>query len=132
MLQRLNPDTIRAVPQQFAGIYTHSSCINRPEKVIALSGQIGVAMDGTIPSDFSAQCHQAMDHVDALLEAHSLLASDILKITYFLTRAEDLPKLTDIRQSRWRSETPPAVTTLVVAGLAMEELLVEIEVLAAK
>lgn len=130
MPERVNPETLRPVPDRFAGIYCHSVRLDRPEKLLVMSGQIGVAMDGTVSADFSGQCHQAMDHVEALLEAHGMGRADIVKVTYFLTRAEDLPELTKIRQSRWHSDAPPAVTTLVVAGLASPDLLVEIEVLA--
>ncbi|MGZ2258427.1 RidA family protein [Roseobacter sp. A03A-229] len=130
MLTRLTPDTVRPVRPPFAGIYTHGTQLDAPSRLIALSGQIGIPLDGPTPSDFAAQCHQAMDHVEALLAASDMTLSDILRVTYYLTRAEDLPQLSTIRQSRWHSETPPAVTTLVVAALASPELLVEIEVLA--
>jgi enamine deaminase RidA (YjgF/YER057c/UK114 family) len=56
---------------------------------------------------------------------------DIIKVIYYLTRADDLAMLSEIRRRRWSAKYPPAVTTLVVAALARPELLVEIEVLAA-
>ena len=130
MIERLNPNTIRPVVEPFAGIYAHSTVLKRPEKLVAMAGQIGLAKDGSIPPDFAGQCHLAMDYVEALLEAHELGLQDMMKVTYFLTRTEDLPDLTAIRQSRWHSPHPPAITTLVVAGLAKPELLVEIEVMA--
>ncbi|MEM9549842.1 MAG: RidA family protein [Pseudomonadota bacterium] len=131
MITRTNPSTVRPVPETFSGIYTHATQLHHPARVIALSGQIGVGLDGAIPSGFEAQCHTAMDHVEALLAAHQASLGDVLRVTYYLTRAQDLPHLTRIRQARWLSDTPPAVTTLVVAGLANPDLLVEIEVLAA-
>ncbi|WP_299678887.1 RidA family protein [uncultured Roseobacter sp.] len=130
MLTRLSPSTVRPVPPQFAGIYTHGTRLEAPSRLIALSGQIGIPLEGPTPPDFAGQCHQAMDHVEALLNASDMGLADILRVTYYLTRPDDLPELSAIRQSRWRTDTPPAVTTLVVAGLASPELLVEIEVLA--
>jgi 2-iminobutanoate/2-iminopropanoate deaminase len=72
-----------------------------------------------------------MQNVEALLADAGMIVSDIVKVAYYLTRLEDLPVLGAIRTNRWRTETPPAVTTLVVAALARPELLVEIEVTAA-
>ncbi len=130
MLTRLTPDTVRPVPPQFAGIYTHGTQLAAPRRIVALSGQIGVPLEGQTSADFAGQCHQAMDHVEALLAASDMGLADILRVTYYLTRAADLPELSALRQSRWRTDTPPAVTTLVVAALASPELLIEIEVLA--
>ena len=130
MLKRYNPPTVRDVPEQFSGIYSHGTELMSPKRLLFLSGQIGMAVDGTTAEGFAAQCHQAMDNVEALLAAAELEATDILRVTYYLTRASDLAELTAIRQARWRFDTPPAVTTLVVAALAGPELLVEIEVTA--
>lgn len=130
MLTRTNPKTLRPVPSTFAGIYTHSTQLETPSRLVAMSGQIGVAMDGSVPPGFADQCAIAMDHVEALLQANTLHLSDILRLTYYLTRSSDLAELTRLRQERWHTSTPPAITTLVVAGLATPELLVEIEVLA--
>lgn len=131
MIECLNPSTLRAVPDQYAGIYSHSTRLDHPKTLVAFSGQVGVAKDGTVPSDFAGQCHQAMDHVEALLDAHRLGLDDMLKVTYFVTRADDLAELSEIRQTRWHSPNPPAVTTLIVAGLVGPDWLIEIEVLAA-
>jgi len=132
MAHILNPDTLRPLQSKFDGVYAHSKWISRPERLVSFAGQIGVAMDGTTLPTFEEQCHQAMDYVEALLEAHQLNLSDIIKVTYYVTRPDDLPALTAIRQERWHSDMPPAVTTLVVAGLATPELLVEIDVLAGR
>lgn len=47
-----------------------------------------------------------------------------------VTDAENLAALGKIRNTRWGSDQPPGVTTLVVAALAAPELQVEIEVMA--
>ena len=132
MLQRLNPATLRPVPEPLAGIYAHSTALEHPQKLVAMSGQIGVAPDGTTAADFTGQCHQAMEYVERLLDAHGLGLSDMLRVTYYLTQQADLPALRDIREARWHAAAPPAVTVLVVAGLASPDLLVEIEVLAGR
>jgi len=100
-------------------------------RLLTLSGQVGIAVDGTVRPDFRSQCLQAMDNVEALLADMGAGLPDIVKITYYLTSAADLPLLTELRQQRWASSQPPAVTTLVVAALARPELAIEIDILAA-
>ena len=130
MLRRHTPETIRAVPEAFQKIYTHAVEIAAPQRLILMSGQIGVAPDGTTLEGFEAQCDQAMANVEALLASSSMTVSDILRVTYYLTDPGDLPALSALRKARWGSDEPPAVTTLVIAGLAKPDLLVEIEVTA--
>ena len=127
-----NPETLRPVPDTYSGIYAHATRLERPKTLLAFSGQVGVGKDGTVPADFSGQCHVAMDHVEALLQAHMMDLNDILRVTYYLTRPADVPELTEIRQTRWHMSYPPAVTTLIVAGLVSPDWFIEIEVLAGK
>lgn len=127
---RLNPSTVRAVPDRFQAIYAHAVEVRSPEKILFVSGQIGVSPDGETLKSFGEQCQQAMSNVEAILKASDMSVADILRVTYYVTRASDLPALGEARRSRWASAKPPAVTTLVVAGLATPDLLVEIEVMA--
>lgn len=130
MLKRLTPDTVRKVPQAFQKIYTHAVEIPAPHRLVFMSGQIGVAPDGKALESFDDQCRQAMANVEALLTDAGMTQANMLRVTYYLTDAENLPALGQIRNTRWGSDQPPAVTTLVVAALAAPELQVEIEVVA--
>lgn len=130
MLKRYAPDAVRAIPEKFQGIYIHGVEIAAPRRLLFLSGQIGIAPDGTTHKTFAEQCHQAMDNVEALLADADLTSANILRVTYYLTDAQNLAGLTHLRQARWASPEPPAVTTLVVAALANPDLLVEIEITA--
>jgi 2-iminobutanoate/2-iminopropanoate deaminase len=126
----LNPPTIWPVPEQFRTIYSHAAQIPSTARTVYISGQIGIAPDGALGADFAAQCHRAMDNVEAVLVAAGMTTANVVKLTYFLTRSADLPELGSIRRQRWASATPPAVTVLVVAGLARPEYLIEIEAVA--
>jgi 2-iminobutanoate/2-iminopropanoate deaminase len=128
---RHNPASLRDRPEPFKTIYSHAVEVQAGARLLMISGQVGVGRDGVTRAGFAAQCEQAMENVEALLAAARMAAADIVKITYFLTRAADLPALGDIRRRRWASAEPPAVTVLVVAALAAPDYLVEIEVTAA-
>lgn len=129
--KRLDPSSVWQASPAFRGIYSHAVVVPPGTRLLALSGQVGIAPDGSIRSNFRDQCLQAMGNVEALLAAADAGLPDIVKITYYLTAAADLPLLTDLRQQRWSSSQPPAVTTLVVAALARPDLLIEIDILAA-
>jgi 2-iminobutanoate/2-iminopropanoate deaminase len=129
-MKRHAPTTVWQVPDGFRSIYAHAVEVGTGSRVLLISGQIGVDPDGGVPSEFSDQCDRAMTNVEELLAAAGMTISDIAKVNYYLTRSEDLPSLSEARNRRWKSDAPPAVTTLVVAALARPELLVEIEVTA--
>jgi 2-iminobutanoate/2-iminopropanoate deaminase len=128
---RYNPATVWDVPAQFKNIYSHAVEIPAGKRLLFVSGQIGIAPDGTARTGFPDQCEQAMDNVEALLSEAAMAKADIVKITYFLTQVEDQPDLGKIRRRRWADAEPPAVTTIVVLALARPEYLIEIEVIAA-
>lgn len=130
MLTQLAPDTVSSVPARYAGIFCHGTVAELPTRAVYLSGQIGVTPEGVACDGFEAQANQAMDNVEALLSAAEMGTQDIARVVYYVTDPEFLKPLSDVRQNRWNSETPPAVTTLVVAALAAPDLLVEIEVTA--
>jgi enamine deaminase RidA (YjgF/YER057c/UK114 family) len=125
-----NPTTVWTVPDAFRTIYSHAFEVRDAAKTLYISGQFGVAPDGTLREDFVGQLNQAMDNVEALLAEAGMGKDNAVKITYFLTRREDLPLLGEKRRERWARSKPPAVTVIVVAALARPEYLVEVEAIA--
>jgi 2-iminobutanoate/2-iminopropanoate deaminase len=128
---RYNPEAVWQVPEGFRSIYAHGVELRSNARLLFVSGQIGIAPDGSLAGDFAVQCEVAMTNVEAMLAAAAMTHTNIVKLVFYLTRAVDLPMLGELRRKRWASATPPAVTTLVVAALARPELLVEIDVTAA-
>ena len=92
-----NPSTVWQVPDTFRAIYSHATEIVTPGRVLFISGQFGVAPDGKLPAEFAAQCEQAMDNVEALLAAAGMAAANIIRLTYYVTRAADFPALVQVR-----------------------------------
>lgn len=127
----LNPPTIWAVPDQARTIYAHAREAP-PGRTLFVSGQVGVAPDGRMRAEFAEQLGQAMANVEALLAAAGMVLADVRKATFILTRTDDLCTLERVRQTRWASDAPPAVTVLVAAALAHADALVEIEVTAVR
>ena len=125
-----NPNTVWQVPETFRSIYSHAFEAGDVKRLPSISGQFGVATDGNVASDFTIQCEQAMNNAEALLADGRVTTAQIVKATFYITRAADFPALAEIRRKRWSWEPAPSVTAIVVSGLARPENLVEIEALA--
>jgi enamine deaminase RidA (YjgF/YER057c/UK114 family) len=123
----MNPETI-APPQ---GAYSHAVEIPAGSNVLHVSGQVGVAPDGTVPSDFRGQAENAWFNLARILEHNGMGMADVVKVSQFLTRAEDMPAYREVR-GKYLGDRQPASTLLIVAGLASPEFLVEVEIVAAK
>ncbi|NVE94660.1 RidA family protein [Altererythrobacter lutimaris] len=100
--------------------------------LIFLSGQAAIAEDGSIvgEGDFDLQLGQTMANIERVLEAAGSDMSRIVKVTIYLKDMANFPKIVEARKEHF---TPPypADTIVEVSSLALPELLVEIDVIAA-
>ena len=127
-----NPSTVWTVPEPFRSIYSHAAEVTGSARFLFISGQLGVASDGSMADGFDGQLNRAMDNVEALLASARMSKDDIVKANYYLTSAVDLRALGEVRRRRWAKEKPEAVTVVVVAALARSDALVEVEAVAAR
>ena len=95
------------------------------------SGTPGLATDGDLPKDISGQAELAWKHVISMLEQAGMTVADIVKVTQYLTRAEDIAAYGKVR-TRFLGDVRPAAMLLVIPELVRPEFLVEVEILAAK
>jgi enamine deaminase RidA (YjgF/YER057c/UK114 family) len=122
-----NPNTVFAP----TGPFSHGVEVPANARWLHISGQIGVAPDGKVPSEFEAQAEQCWRNVKAVLAAAGMGVENLVKCTHFVTRAEDVATYGKVR-ARQLGEARPASTLLVISALARPGLLVEVEALAAK
>jgi enamine deaminase RidA (YjgF/YER057c/UK114 family) len=126
-MKRHNP--VPVLPA-YEAVFAHGVEVPPGARTLYVSGQVGVGGDGrTVEGGFDAQCGQAIANVEAVLASAGMALGDIVKVTIYLTRREDIPRLRDIRASRLA--VAPTVTMVLVAGLHAPDWLVEIEVVAA-
>lgn len=124
--RKMNPETI-AAPM---GAYTHGIEIPQGSRVLYISGQVGAAPDGTVPSDFRAQAENAWTNCIRVLEHNAMRIKDVVKINHYLLRASDIPAYNEVR-TKHLGTARPASTLVIVAGLFKPEFLVEVEMVAA-
>ena len=117
------------VADPYHGIYSHGVETRAGARILHISGQIGVSPEGHLAADFHGQCRQALSNVQAVLNDASMEFSDIVKMSFYLTRREDMSSLVEVRKEMLDG-VRPAITTLFVAGLVSPEWLVEVEAVA--
>ena len=95
------------------------------------SGTPGLSMAGELPNDITGQAELAWEHVMRLLERAGMTTADLVKVTQYLTHAEDIPAYGAVR-TRFLADARPASMLLVVPQLVRPEFLIELEIIAAK
>lgn len=97
--------------------------------MLHVSGQVGQTPEGQVPPDFHGQCRLALANVSAVLSAANMTLMDIVKMSFFLVRREDMAALVEVRKELLDG-VRPAITTVFVAGLVSPDWLVEVDVVA--
>lgn len=100
--------------------------------VLFLSGQAAIDESGTIigAGDIDAQISQTFVNIDKVLAAGGSSRDRIVKVTIYLTDMAHFPRIVDARK-KYFSSPYPADTIVEVSALALPELMVEIDVIAA-
>ena len=110
--------------------YSHGIHVSEAKNWVQLSGQVGVAPDGTVADDFTDQCRQAFANISACLAEASMGFDDVVMLRIFLTHREDLADLRRVRGEVFGSRRLPS-TLVFVSGLVDPKWRVELEVTAA-
>jgi 2-iminobutanoate/2-iminopropanoate deaminase len=95
------------------------------------SGTPGLSVTGALPSDVAGQSEIAWGHILKMLRNADMAIADVVKITQYLTRPEDIAAYATVR-TRFVGDARPASMLLVIPQLVRPEFLVEVEVIAAK
>jgi enamine deaminase RidA (YjgF/YER057c/UK114 family) len=126
-MKRHNPIPIL---EAYEAIFAHGVEVPPSARTIFVSGQVGVSSDGRLADGgFEAQCRQAIANIGVVLESARMTLDNVIKVTIFITRREDLALLRNVRAAHLA--VAPAVTVVIVAGLHDPDWLVEIEAVAA-
>ena len=110
--------------------YSHGVEATDAARWLLISGQVGVDAEGRLVEGATAQMEQAWRNIFAVLAAAKMNAHNLVKVTTFLTRREDLADFREVRDRMLR-DARPASTLVIVSGLADPDWLVEIEAVAA-
>ena len=114
--------------------YSHTAAIPAGTELVFVAGQYGSSTDGSVVSkDFTEQVQQAFRNVGIALAAHGLDLSHVVQLRTYVVGL-DFEKLGTIGQAVQSGcgDIPPTQTVVGVAGLAMPDILFEVEAIAAR
>ena len=95
------------------------------------SGTPGFTEADQVSSDITGQSELAWENVVRVLSKAGMTVHDIVKVTQYLTHAEDIKAYSLVR-NRFLGTARPASMLLVIPQLVWPNLLVEVEIIAAK
>jgi 2-iminobutanoate/2-iminopropanoate deaminase len=117
-----NPDSIHAP----IAAYTHHIEISGPERLLAISGQVGKKQDGTVPSDPIDQLKIALENLKRNLTAADMDITDLVKVTFYLVGDMDPAARADVLRTFFDGYKP-CMMLLFVSSLASPIYKVEID-----
>ena len=127
MLRRITP---AAISPPLAN-YSHAIEVPPQARWLYVSGQLGVAPDGSVPGSCAEQAEACFANLLAILAGAGMGAGDLVRLSAYLTDPADRAAYMAVRD-RHVAPPPPASTLLVVRALARPEFKIEIEAVAAR
>jgi enamine deaminase RidA (YjgF/YER057c/UK114 family) len=122
----VNPDTMHRPTG-----YTHvvEVLAGRP---VYISGQVALDATGALvgPGDLAAQARQVFDNLRLALEAAGAGFGQVVKLTFYLRDASQMPVVREVRDQYLDPDRPPASTAVEVRRLVRDDLLIEVEAVA--
>jgi enamine deaminase RidA (YjgF/YER057c/UK114 family) len=113
------------------GAYSDAVEVPAIARWLAVSGTPGLDAEGRLPSSFAEQADQAWRNISRALAIAGFDVGDLVKITQYLTSAEDIAAYAEIR-ARFLNPARPASTLLIVPALVWPGMRIEIEAWAAR
>ena len=113
------------------GSYSHQIEVKGNERLLVISGQVGMKEDGTVPEDPLEQIDIAFENILRNLRAAGMEVRDLIKLNYYLVGVMDTAKRRELMMSKLQGHQPCS-TLVYVAALASPIYKVEIEAWASR
>lgn len=127
-VQFINPDGVIKSPA-----FSQAIVINGNGKTIYIGGQNSVNAEGQVvgKGDIVVQTDQIMKNIGIILKTAGAHYTDILKFNIFITQGENARKAFEASQKYMpKTDNPPIITAVFVAGMGNPDYLLEIEAMA--
>jgi enamine deaminase RidA (YjgF/YER057c/UK114 family) len=111
--------------------YTHVVEVTAGRPVY-IAGQVALDPSGAIvgSGDIRTQTRQVFDNLQTGLQAVGAGFEQVVKLTYYLVDATQLPVVREVRDQYVNTQQPPASTAVEVRRLVRDDLLIEVEAVA--
>jgi len=127
-VQHLNPDGLHK-----NAAYSQAVVVAGNAKTVYVGGQNAVDASGEVVSkgDLKAQTEQVLKNVGTALVAGGAKLEHVVKWNVYIVQGQSVQSGFEAFRAAWGDRpNPPAVTVLLVAGLANPDFLVEIDAIA--
>jgi 2-iminobutanoate/2-iminopropanoate deaminase len=108
-----------------AGQHTQAVKVTGASRTLYLSGQVGIAADGSVPHDAEGQCTLAWRNMQAQLRVAGMEIENLVKIATIVRNPDDIPAIRSGRAVVLGTHKP--ASTLIVGGLNNPAWKVEVE-----
>jgi len=112
--------------------YTH--VVDVPAgRTLYIAGQVAFDAEGKVvgKGDVRAQTEQVFRNLKIALESAGATFADVVKLNWYVKDMSQLGVYRDVREQYLGTGPRPASTLVEVKGLALEDLLIEVEAIAA-
>ncbi len=113
------------------GSYVHQIEIKGNERMLVISGQVGMKKDGTVPEDPYEQLELAFDNIVRNLHDANMDVRDLIKVNWYLVGEFETARRREVILSKLQGHKPCS-TLVYVAALAAPIYRVEIEAWASR
>jgi enamine deaminase RidA (YjgF/YER057c/UK114 family) len=127
-IQHLNPDGLSKNP-----VFSHIVTTHGNGKTIYIGGQDAVNSRGEIvgKGDIATQTEQVMKNLQTALSACGGTFENLVKLSVYVVQGQDMRSGFQASQKYLGNlSNPPAISVLIVSGLANPDFLVEMEAVA--
>ena len=118
------------------GAYAHATIVEA-RRFMFVAGQVAVDKKGKVVGrgDMKRQFNQVFDNLEGVLKAAGASFNHVVQFTTFLVNSRDLPAFFEARGARFKKIYPrgdyPPNTLLIIDRLVQEDLMLEVEAIAA-
>lgn len=112
------------------GRYHHAVALEGAGRLLFVSGQLGIRVDGSVPADVGEQAALCLAAIDACLAEAGMGRGDVVRLNVFLTEPEHRAAYMAVRDA-WVADPPPASTLVIAKALVLPACKVEVEAVAA-
>ena len=109
--------------------------VAQPGRLVYVSGQTARNATGDVvgKGDLRAQVAQTIENLKTALTAAGATMEDVVKLNYYVVnlKPDQVPIIREVRKKYLSAEHPPASTLVGVTALVQDELMIEVEAIAA-
>ena len=122
----ITPDTIHP---PFG--YSHVAALPAGSQIVWTAGQVGMTRDAQLVEGWEAQTRVAFENLGSALGAAGATWADVFKLTIYVVDTSEMAAVRAVRDQFVDPSRPPTSTLIQVAGLALPDILIEVEAVAA-